>query len=467
MSGDVILARDTAADGTFLFPNVPPSDDYTIQASAAGFIPNTYGERPDIETPLGIRGPGVQTLQRGQSLSNIQIALTPGGVISGRITDDRGELVVGATVQAVRTRYSDGQRQYAAVQSVTSDDLGEYRLFLLAPGEYRIRVTESSFTRTASFPWFFPGTADSSEAQAIQLQVGQTLGGIDLTSFPTRGRRISGTVQGTGGLTPNVSLVSKNGEINLMTDSAADTGAFSFAGIPPGSYVLYSQADDVKGRIALDVRNADILSVRLTLGPGVLIPTRVRIEGHGDADDPQLETLYFTIRSDPKITGLNNDLYSPFPDGHLTLDLLPGDYRLDLTRSDAMYVKAMRLGDVNVLSEGLKVPPASDARLEILVGTNPGSVQGRVSGAGATVVLVPDPSRRNERALYKVAKPGSSGEFNFQRVPPGDYKIFAWREENGGPWLEPEYLRLYENRATPVRVEMGRPSVVTPQIPIF
>jgi len=462
---EVLLARDTAADGTFVFPNVPRGD-YTIQASAAGYIGSVYGERPDYVTPLGGPNPAAQTLRPGQSLSGIQIALTPGGVIYGRVTDDRGELVVGATVQAARTRYADGRRQYTTAQSVTSDDRGEYRLFMLAPGEYRIRVTETSFTR-ASFPWYFPGTADSSEAQAIQLQAGQTVAGIDLTSFPTRGRRISGILQGPPGSTPSVNLSSSNGEIQMSKTPDATTGTFSFPAVPPGSYTLASHTDDLKATLTVDVRNSDISNARLTLAPGFDIPTRVRIEGHGDRDDPELETLYFSIRSSPTIPGLNSDLYSPFPDGHFTLDLVAGEYRIDLTRMENMYVKSMRLGEVNVLAEGLRVPPASDALLEILVGTNPGSVQGRVSGAGATVVLVPEAARRNERALYKVAQPGASGVFNFQKVAPGDYRVFAWREENGGPWLDPEYLRLYEDRATPVRVESGKPSVLTALVPIF
>jgi hypothetical protein len=463
VNGDVFLARDTAADGTFVFPNVLRGD-YTIEASAAGYITNVYGERPDIKTPLGVQGPAVQTLRPGQSLSGVQIALTPGSVIYGRITDDRGELVVGATVQAMRTRYADGARQYLAAQTVTSDDLGGYRLFMLPPGEYRIRVMESSFTRS-TFPWYFPGTADSSEAQAIQIQAGQTIGGIDLTSFPTRGRRVSGTLQAAGFM-PSVRLVSKNGEIEMSKEIDA-TGGFTFVGIPPGSYLLSSQADDLKAILPIDVRNADISNARLALAPGFQIPTRVRIEGPGDRDDPEVEKLYFTIRTSPTIPGLNNDLYSPFPNGRLTLTLVPGEYRLDLTRMEDMYVKSMRLGDANVLADGLKVPPSTDAPLEILVGTNPGSVQGRVSGAGATLVLVPERSRRNERALYKVAKPGNSGEFNFQKVPPGDYKLFAWREENGGPWLDPEYLRIYEDRATPLHVEPGKPTIISGPVPVF
>jgi hypothetical protein len=449
--GDAILARDTAADGSFTFSNVP-AGDYSIEASAAGYISNSYGAQ---------RG---QSLEK--SLTGIQIVLTRGGVISGRVIDDRGDVVVGATVQAMRTQYHDGRPDYKAVQTVTSDDLGEYRLFLLPPGEYRVRVTETSYVR-ASFPWYYPATTVSSEAQPIRLQAGQAIGGIDVASFPTRGRRVSGTLEGAQGASPSVTLASRNGEIQLSKSPDQNTGAFTFVGIPPGSYTLASNTQDLKASLSIDVRNADIPNARLILAPGVKVPARMRIEGHGDADDLELEKLYFTIRAEPAIGGLSNDVYSPFRNGRLTLDLVAGDYRIDLVRNEDMYVKSMRLGAVDVLAEGLHVPPASDAQLEVVVGTNPGSVQGRVAAAGATVVLVPDPGRRSQRVLYKAAHPGASGEFSLQKVPPGDYKLFAWREENGGPWLDPEYLRLYEDRATPVHVEQGQRLVVESLIPVF
>src|SRR5512138_437852 len=72
--GDAILARDTGADGSFTFSNVP-AGDYSIEASAAGYIPNSYGER---------RGPSAAVIEQlggGKSLTGIQIALTRGGVI--------------------------------------------------------------------------------------------------------------------------------------------------------------------------------------------------------------------------------------------------------------------------------------------------------------------------------------------------------------------------------------------------
>jgi hypothetical protein len=55
---------------------------------------------------------------------------------------------------------------------------------------------------------------------------------------------------------------------------------------------------------------------------------------------------------------------------------------------------------------------------------------------------------------------GSSGRFQFDRVPPGDYKVFAWQEVEAGAWHDPEFMRTYENLGTPVRVSEGETAVV-------
>jgi hypothetical protein len=90
--------------------------------------------------------------------------------------------------------------------------------------------------------------------------------------------------------------------------------------------------------------------------------------------------------------------------------------------------------------------------LEILIGKTLGSVEGRAGGTDVTVVLVPDAARRGQQVLFKSMKP-NSGTFRFQKVPPGEYKLFALTEENGGPYLDPEFIQKYEDRGTRVRIE--------------
>jgi hypothetical protein len=119
-------------------------------------------------------------------------------------------------------------------------------------------------------------------------------------------------------------------------------------------------------------------------------------------------------------------------------------------------VKSIRLGDVDVLNGGLRLLGAPAGQLEIVIGTAPGALEGSVfndsqtAGPGVSVVLLPDVRRRTD--LYKTTTTDPSGRFRIDRVPPGDYRAFAWQEISEGAWLDPDFMQGQEARGTPVRV---------------
>jgi hypothetical protein len=441
----------TRDDGTFIFRNVPPGG-YVLQAERGGYIPESYGAAPN---PYNV---AMHQLAPGQKLSGVRLALTKGAVISGRLIDDRGELVVGAVVEALKTTYKDGLRERKPVLSTVSNDLGEYRLFMLRPGEYHIRIVPSSRQRE-TIPLYFPGTIDAKAAQPLALDEGETLAGVNFSSIPTRTRRVTGSVQGHGGDPVGVLLSPLNGTSAVSQTLDPKDPVFQFSDVAPGSYMLVARALSNRSAIPLDVRNADMLNMRISLGAGFRIPAQVRIEGHAAGDDPELEKVYFVLRPETAVPGLEPETYSPFANGRVVLDALAGDYRIDITQPEGAYVKAITLGGVDVLNQGLRVSGSTESTLEILIASESGSIEGRAARS-ATVVLVPDAPRRGQRALFQSLNVGPSGEFRFAKVPPGNYKLFAWAEENGGPWLDPEYLRKYEERGRAVRIDANQRTVL-------
>ena len=460
------LIAVTGNDGRFLFPSVPPGQ-YAIEASRPGYVSEMIGNpRED-----GLNGPIIQLLNPGQVLSEVRLVLTPGGVITGRLNDEQGEVVAGTIVQAFRTIHRNGLRERAPVQSVVSNDLGEYRFFMLKPGQYTIAISPPTGTLNFSIPLFYPGTIDANAATAVDLHVGETIERLDFSSIPTKNRRITGGVQGNGTEGVSVILSPVNGTAKKTVSITRDnpTPAFQFFDIVPGMYTLVAQNIDARAVIPLDVRNTDLLGMRILMGPGFKIPTRVRIEGHPPGDDPELEKLFFNIRPELPITGLETQAYSPFADGHFILDLVKGDYWIDLERPENYFVKSITLEGVDVLNKGLQATNSVDGPMEIVVDSHVGEIQGSASGENVTVVLVPDAARRNQRPLYRSTK-ATNGAFRFQKVPPGDYKLFAWSEatiDNGGPWLDFEYLRRYEDRATPVRIQADARTILDRAIPVF
>jgi hypothetical protein len=472
----------TGRDGKFALHSVPPGG-YTIEATRSGYVPEMVRASSGTQISPGLLLPNniplLQELAPGQVLSGIQLSLTPGAVITGRLTDDRGEVVVGAVVQALKITHKDGMRERTMVQAVVSNDLGEYRFFMLKPGKYSIAVIPPTVSGPSlipitsvqqfSIPMFYPGTIDVKAAATLELGVGQTIERVDFSSLPTRTRRISGTVQGNGTEGVTIVLSPANGTARKTATVRSDVPNpnFQFSDIIPGTYSLV--ASNVFGRAAMsiDVGNSDVVGTRIYLGEGFRIPARVRIEGR--PNDPAVENLYFTVRPDVPVQGLDPQLYSPLADGRFIPELLTGGYWIDITRSEGYYTKSITLDGVDVLNQGLHVTASADGPIEVVVDTHFGAVQGAAVAGNATVVLVPDAARRNQRPLYKSVK-SSNGVFLFEKVPPGDYKLFAWSEDsidNGGPWLDPEYLRQYEDRATPVRIQGEMKTVVDRPIPVF
>ena len=450
----------TRDDGTFVFRNVPPGM-YAVEANLGGYVPESYGVPLTLERMAAVAASAATPpLLPGQALSGIRLVMTPGGVLSGRLADDRGDVVVGVMVQALKTTYRNGLPERTLVQSVPSNDLGEFRFFMLKPGQYYIAAIPATAPATlrpmelSSIPLYYPGTIDANAAQPIELKVGETLGGMNFSSIPARNRRIAGGVQSNASDPVGVILSPLNGTASQQFTVDLNDGQFQFSDVVPGSYMLVARTHDMRSVIPLEVRNTDVLGTRIVLGPGYRIPVRVRIEGHPEGDDPEMEALYFVVRPETPIPGLEPETYSPFANGRFTIELLARDYRIDISRTVGHYVKSMTLNGVDVLNPGLRVASSSEAPLEIVVAKQFGAVEGRTAGRDTTVVLVPDPARRGQRGLFRSVKAG--GTFRFEKVPPGDYKLFVWdnaRVENGGPYLDPEYLRRYEDRGVPVRIE--------------
>jgi len=75
--------------------------------------------------------------------------------------------------------------------------------------------------------------------------------------------------------------------------------------------------------------------------------------------------------------------------------------------------------------------------------------------SGATVVLVPEPRRRDQSRLYDEASTDQYGHFQLRGIAPGEYKLFAWEEIERGAYRDPDFLRRHEKRGEVVRLAEG------------
>ena len=129
----------TGADGKFAMKDLAPGS-YRLSARRNGFVSAEYGAKRTSGTGT------ILELEKGQSRAGIEFKLTPHSVIAGRVIDETGEPVAGASVRAIRYGYQYGRGRKQAIQtgSATTNDLGEYRLFGLAPGRYFVVARDVS-----------------------------------------------------------------------------------------------------------------------------------------------------------------------------------------------------------------------------------------------------------------------------------------------------------------------------------
>jgi carboxypeptidase family protein len=426
----------TSTDGKFSLASVVPGT-YRLTATHTNYVPAEYGQRSPTSQGIPI------TLSAGQKLTGIQLAMASAGSISGRIYDKDGEPVGRAQVQALRSIYKDGARVLTIVQSVETNDRGEYRIFWLAPGTYyvsakpdipqlpdlmlgpvgvtmsAVRVTDPArfgsysqgssavvkkrVTKTGevieevSIPVYYPGVLDAQTATPIPLAAGTNMTGVDISIAPgivpalhIRGRLIDGT---TGQPIPRMGVMAmprSRDPLIVIPDGQTDpNGNFDIAGVAPGAYFLVATTAKVSVITAVEVGNSGLQNIPIVAMPPVKLTGRFIIEGNSrtGAELRMQDLRVDRLTRVPDLLGipLGGPSYNPpaQSDGSFTLDgVSPGDFRVSVrTGSQDAYVKSIRMGNADVLDAGLHITGPPDALLEVVIGVSGGRVSGKLVNA--------------------------------------------------------------------------------------
>jgi hypothetical protein len=123
------------------------------------------------------------------------------------------------------------------------------------------------------------------------------------------------------------------------------------------------------------------------------------------------------------------------------------------------YIKSIRLGGADVLSDGLHLSTAPREQLEVVIG-NGGRLDGtvvddkRTPVVNATVALVPN-ALRKRIDLYRTTTTDTNGRYKMQGVPPGDYRVFAWEDVERDAWQDPAFLMAIEGRGAGIAISEG------------
>jgi len=313
----------TDPDGRWQLKNLP-AGSYRVSVSKGGYVDIAYGQLRPFEAGK------VLELADGQTIEKLDVTLPRAGVITGRVLDEFGEPLTGARVQPMRYRYAGGQRRLTPVAfGDTTDDIGQFRLHGLSPGEYFVSAQMQaglmfgqSDDRVGYGTTYFPGTAVQTEAQRVSVALGRETSQINITMATSRIATISGNAVSAAGrpVTRGILMLTSNiGAANMvsMGTSLKPDGSFLFSNVSPGEYRVQVQhtpnADDVvvlgsggapgteSGSVSLTVTGNDITGLTIVTSPGATASGRVIFEG---AAKPPIAPAALNINATPVEFGM-------------------------------------------------------------------------------------------------------------------------------------------------------------------
>jgi hypothetical protein len=485
-------SASTDADGRYEFRDLP-AGRYSVNVSKAAYVNWTYGQTQP-------NGPGKPiVLSDNQVADGIDVRLMRGAVITGRVVDEFGEPVPNANVTPVRQQYTSGQRRLTPVGArEQTNDIGEYRLFGLAPGQYYVSATAQALTiamptangiemsgeRNGFAATFYPATADTASAQRLTVGMAQMLTGIDIALQPARFSSVSGFAidgQGHALAAGGVSAILRGGGmpgLGGFGGAIRPDGTFTIPNLAPGEYMLRAnvprppQAGPVSGPPAMSiavviVNGEDVSGVRLAP-----IPT-VSLSGHVSFDDTAaaqslkpstIRVLSQPLNQEDLMFGFAGAGSNPVLRDDFTFEIKATPGRLGLRalvpgtgNTSNWMLKSIRVNGMDVTDTGIDVGTSGVSDVEIEMTDHLQQLSGTVkdtSGVAVKDYAVALFSQDRARwttpmsRYFAVGRAGDDGGFKVNTLPPGEYFAIALDQIDSADWQDPDTLEGLTRQAT-------------------
>lgn len=451
-------ATESDSAGNFSFDDVQPGE-YRLMAERTGYLPAIYASE---------RG-SVLTIRSGEKTTDITLQMIPQSIIAGRVVDDEGEPLSGATV-TVRMVTSQRQFNPEGLPSETTNADGVFAIGNLQPGRYVISaaarpttgapVQSSSTERPKSLvTTYYPDATDLGGATPVEVSAGAQVRGLEIRLQKISLFKLSGKVvnaaTGEAASVESLSLIRENTEAPGLTARSTGVNAagdFSFDGVLPGDYFLEAKpvaepaGHPLVGWQSISVGNEDLDRVLVEMKPAIELTGKITVEGKPPSAWPQITLT--------PAEGLNY-LDSPMidVDGHFSLTgLEPAPYRVTIGQvAPPMFIRSVRFNGHDMDSE-IDLGSASSTALDIVISDHASSsISGVVVDSAGPVgpnVTVVAALRRFQGRRTPLTQTDQSGRFSFRNLPAGDYFLAAM--DTG--MLVPLMPGLFERIGTPVTV---------------
>ena len=359
------FSATTDSEGFYRFANLA-ENDYTVHVLDPLYLRTCYGATDIAQIPCG-----AVTVVRDQHRTGVDFRLTLAAVMRGRVVDENGRAVGGASVRA----HLEASMPSAAVASAaqTNPD-GTFELLSLAGGEIVLSLDMPLRANTPRAPiTYYPGVLAAEDAEAIRVTAGLVTSGV-IFRFPkvasrTLTARISAPATGATGVKAWLYRV----EPRMVRTIALDPdGAGSVQGLLEGRYFIAAQAEgDSEPLVAFEIAEVLDHTVELALllqEPGRITGRVVAVRG----GLPPLADVRIAAKwtdNGEEINPLATDDAAVGPDGSFRIDGLFGLRSVQLLGlSSEWQVQSIRQGRSEIATTGVSIPHGATLDLVITVG---------------------------------------------------------------------------------------------------
>src|SRR5580704_18624671 len=276
----------SGSDGGYTF-NELTAGSYLIRPFAPAFA------EPPATTPSGMETIAVEA---GESVDGIDLALSRGAIVTGRVTRTDGRPAVEIPVGARLTDQSGKAQEVGAGRfPPETDDRGIYRIYGLNPGRYTVCAQPHENAASSYLEDVFYSSSDKSGPATITLGTGEEIGNIDITlgnrkaSYEATGQAIDDAGNPVADAVYFHNKLSNDQSISFAygsNDRTDRNGRFRLQGLANGRHQVSLVSDAQSGVYSdptqFEVKDQDVSGIQIHAHTGASISGVAVIEGNQD-----------------------------------------------------------------------------------------------------------------------------------------------------------------------------------------
>ena len=445
-----VFAR-TNEQGRFAFTKLP-GGSYRLYAGQPGpsgrYVAIAYGAKEPSERGKAIEIVGSQVVE------SIEIRLPRGAVLTGRVIDEFGEPVTYVHVSALQRVSRGGPRPSLGYSGNSTDDLGRFRVFGLAPGEYFLvaetqRHGAPDQNPIRHLPTYFPSSLSLGEATPVRVRPGQEVGELEIRLIRGRTVNISGSLMNSRGQPVTrrsghfILNENKFGSLSGQGVALYDDGTFEIRNVRPGTYTLDAgpvprdpeeevPPDAEFARVPVTVGESDIEGLIVITQPGATVAGEIVFD-----EPPPDNTAPLQVAANPASLsgpGFMWKVAKVGPDNTFVLKALFQPRLIRVSSPPKGYwLSSVTYDGLDITDRSIEFKPGATARLVITLTRRVSELSGRIVDALGrpaleAVVIAFGDDRIQWSPLASTTRQVESdgkGEFKLNGLRSGRYFVIA------------------------------------------